>query len=577
MSHDKKVKAFQENQIDCREIILSEDYIDLISPYLGNVSTLISQYKAPCHQLIDDSYVVLHTHIEDFEQLELNIEIIPKLLGPYGSYSLERSGILVLHTHPYIPLTGKGVLIGFVDSGIDYTHPAFVNEDNTSKIASIWDQTINTGVLPINFRYGSEYTQEDINKALNSDNPYAIVPSIDETGHGTFLAGVAAGRYIDDGPFVGAAPEAEIIMVKTKPAKKVIREFYLIKEDAIVYQDNDIIMGIQYLMQQASLLEKPLVICLGIGTNQGSHDGSSILETYIDRIGTTFGYTVVVPSGNEAYLGHHSKGMYLEGEPFQDVEIYSGQNERGFTVEIWPKSPDYFSVGILSPTGEYVDQIPPWRGRTREYYFWLERSRVEIDYLTLEARTGDQLIVIRFIEPTEGLWTIRLFSEIVILGNYNIWIDRKGWINPDTRFLSPSAESTVTVPGTARAAITVGAYDPYDSSLYINSGRGPTRDGTLKPEIVAPGVNVMGPIVNGDLGVMTGTSVASAQVAGAAALLLEWGIVIGYNPKMNTKTVKNLLIRGANRRDPFGYPNNQWGYGSLNLENAFKILRGGRR
>ncbi|TCK98464.1 subtilase family protein [Natranaerovirga hydrolytica] len=569
------------NQIDeltCRDAIMSEDFVDYIVQYEANIMAAVENYNAFCFQIIDEKFAILHTPIEEavIEREETIVNVLPRLFGPYGIRSIDASGILPFHEQPYLPLRGEGILIGFVDSGIDYRQPAFVNDDNTSKILSIWDQTIQEGDPPLNFQYGTEYTQLEINEALNSENPLDVVPSIDETGHGTFMAGIAAGREIPTEQFVGAAPDAEVIMVKLKPGKQYLRELYLINEGAIVYQDTDVIRGVQYIIQQASIHNRPVVICLGIGSNQGAHDGTSITEEILDDIGNVFGYTIVVPAGNEANLGHHNMSRYDLGDPYEEIEVRVAPNEQGVGLQIWAQSPDVYSVAIISPTGEFISRLPPRLGSRDQIDLLLERTTITIEYLLIEQRTGDQLILVALVEPTEGIWTIRIYGDIVVVGTYHIWLEREGWIYPSTQFLTSTPSMTVTIPSTGVVPITVGAYNHVDNSLYIGSGRGPTRDNRIKPELVAPGVNVLGPLPNNEFGRMTGTSVASAHVAGAAALLLEWGILLGNNPNMNTRTIKKTLVRGATRREQFDYPNNRWGYGTLNLLNSFEIIRGTR-
>ncbi|TCT16299.1 subtilase family protein [Natranaerovirga pectinivora] len=576
MDENNKIEKTEFVPVNCREAIVSNEFADFIVQYEANITDALIAYNAPCYQIIDERYAVLHTPLGPIAQdpALIDISVIPRLFGPYGVSSIDDAGILMLHNQPYLPLRGNGIIIGFVDSGIDYTHPSFIYDNNTSKILSIWDQTIQIGSPPLNFQYGTEYRMEEINLALQSENPLEVVPSVDELGHGTFLAGVAAGRSTGDGRIIGAAPDAEIIMVKLKPGKQFLRDLYLVNEDAVVYQDNDIMMGVKYLMQQAEALDRPLVICLGVGTNQGAHDGTSILEEYVNEIANNFGYVVVVPSGNEANLRHHALGEYPVGVPYEDIEITVAPGERGFSIQVWAYTPDIYSIAILSPTGEFVSRLPPRLGRRDEIQLVLERTVINVENILVEPRTGDQLILVRFLEPTEGMWTIRLFGDVVVVGRYNIWLEREGWINPATQFLRSNPSITVTTLGTAENPITVGAYNHFDNSLFIGSGRGPTRDGRLKPDIVAPGVNVLGPMPNNQIGIMTGTSVAAAHVAGGAALLLEWGILLGNNPMLNTTTVKKMLVRGAIRRPQFDYPNNQWGYGTLNLINTLEILRG---
>ena len=169
---------------------------------------------------------------------------------------------------PALELFGNGVLVGFVDTGIDYTHPAFMNADGTSRILSIWDQTIEGGEKkPKGFAYGCEYSNEQINEAISASNPYEIVPSRDTEGHGTFMAGVACGNETEDGQFSGVAPSAAICVVKCKQAKQNLRDYYQISSEITCFSEADLILGVCYLWRQAVQMRMPLVLCLGVGTN----------------------------------------------------------------------------------------------------------------------------------------------------------------------------------------------------------------------------------------------------------------------------------------------------------------------
>ncbi|MFP4698023.1 MAG: S8 family peptidase [Eubacteriales bacterium] len=572
----EKNKQIKATQVDCSDAIISEEYADLIVQYEENITATLLRYNAECYQIINDKYAIIHPSLSEEallqEVTEFDVNIIPRLLGAYGVSSIEASGMLAFHEQLTVNLRGEGIILGFIDSGIDYTHPVFINEDNTSKILNIWDQTIQSENPPRNFQYGTEYNMDDINNAINSEDPYDIVPSVDETGHGTFLAGIAAGRQIVEEDFVGAAPDSEIIMVKLKRAKRYLKELFLINEDAIVYQDTDIMMGVKYLTQKSISYGRPLVICIGLGTNQGAHDGTSVIEEYLDNIAVN--YVVVIATGNEATLGHHQTGFYDPDLSYQDIQLSVAPNEKGLGIQLWAQAPDVYSVGVISPSGELVARIPPRLGRRKEIELLLERSTVYIQYELLEEKTGDSLVLIQIREPTEGLWIIRVFGDVVVIGAYHMWLEREGWISPETRFLNPSPYMTLTIPSTAINPIAVGAYNHFNDSLYIASGRGWTRNNWIKPDLVAPGVNVLGPVLNNEFGTMTGTSISAAHVAGAAALLLEWGIIQGNNPDINTTVIKKTLLRGAQRKEELDYPNREWGYGTLNLFNSFEIIRG---
>ncbi|WP_058486659.1 S8 family peptidase [Defluviitalea phaphyphila] len=560
-----------------KEAIISEEYFDYIVEYEGNIEKAAIRNGAANVFIINENNAILQIpkgiEKEFFKNTEEVVQYsTPLLFGHYGRESLEASDILVFHNYPYGELRGNGVLVGVIDSGIDYTHPAFMYEDNTTRILSIWDQTLE-GNSPEGFGYGVEFTEEDINKALKSENPREIVPHVDSVGHGTFLTGVAAGYDRENKEFIGAAPDSELLVVKLKPAKKYLRDYNLIgEEDTSVYQSTDVITALKYMVEKAKALGKPIVISLGIGSNEGGHDGTSFVESYMAELGGRRGVVMITSAGNEANKAHHTSGILANGQT-EDIEIRVAERETGFILSIWNNAPDRMSISIISPTGEFIERIPARFGEQEEINFILEKTKVKVDYIYPEARTGDQLTKLRFENPTEGNWIITLHGDFIVDGRYHVWLPREGWIDKETVFLRAVPETTVTVPGTGEGTITVGAYDYIDNSLYTASGRGSTRDDEIKPDLVAPGVNVEGPLPGGRYGKMTGTSVAAAITAGAAALLLEWGIIKENDPTLTTRKVRTYLIRGANRREPIVYPNKTWGYGELNLLNAFQFIR----
>lgn len=570
----KKKKTVYNTEYNDRvlEAILSNNYIDILVEYEENLEEIARIYQPEIMQVINDNYVILHIYVGDKTgnyYKDIKMTNIPRCFGPYGKRSLDEAGVLVVHNQPYLPLRGEGILIGIVDSGISYTEKVFTYEDNTTKIASIWDQTIQ-GNPPTSFYYGTEYTREDINQALQSGNPYVVVPSRDTSGHGTFLAGVAGGREVLEENFIGAAPDAELVIVKLKEAKQNIKDMWAIYTDVPVYQNTDIMMGVKYLLKIANGLNKPIVIIVGLGSNLDGHDGTAVIERYLSNISKTTGNVVTVAAGNESNNGHHYRGIF-RSESLKDVEINVARGEKGYTFSMWSKVPDKFSISITSPTGEYIERLPFRLSFLQSQSLIIEKTKIFISYELYEERTGDQHIFIRMEEPTEGIWTFTIYGEIIVNGRIDIWLSRNGWIKKNTRFLEPDPYTTVTVPATSSDLLTVGAYDI--ERIYINSGRGFTRNEKLKPDLVAPGVNVYGPLPNNKFGTMTGTSVSAAITGGAAALLLEWGIIFGYDRKIDTQKVKNYLIRGAIRKENIEYPNRVWGYGELNLYNTLKALR----
>lgn len=498
--------------------------------------------------------------------------VIPALYGLYAREALVSSNILMFHDYPFGPLRGTNVIIGFVDTGIDYTNSLFRNADGTTRIVRIWDQTI-PGNPPIGYTYGSAYTEQMLNNALFSEDPYAVVPTRDDVGHGTFLAGVAAGddKGAVDG-YRGGAPNALIAMVKLKPSKIYLNRYYLIRDDDIAYQENDVIAGISYLLQIALELQRPLVICMGIGDNMGAHDGSTIVERYLNTLSIFKDLVIVVAAGNEANSGHHFSGVIAVGER-QDIEINVSPLEiRGFIAYLWARVSDKLSVAIRSPIGQVIERVPIIPNETTVYTFGLERTQISITYNYPDAETGMENVIIRFQNPAPGLWMISVFGDMVVNGNYNIWLQRNDFIIETTQFLRAETLTTVAIPSTSEYVITVGAYDFVDQSIYVGSGRGPTSDNKVKPELIAPGVNIIGPQVGGGYTTYTGTSVAAAITASAAVLLMQWAVINGNLQDMNTRIARGIFIRGASRRRGIDYPNPIEGYGRLDLRNSIDSI-----
>lgn len=515
-------------------------------------------------------YVQIPEGAEDeFMRLRTEVSFLapPTLYGLNAIEALIETNILMFHEYPFGELRGSNIIIGFVDTGIEYTNPFFQNADNTTRIVRIWDQTI-PGNPPPGFTYGSLYTAENINNALRSENPYEIVPERDEVGHGTFLAGVAAG---DDKTganlYRGGAPDAMIAMVKLRPAEVHVKNYYFLDEATIAYQDNDFIAGITYLLQAAIELERPLVICIGIGNNTGAHDGTTIVERYLNSLTVVQSVIMVVAAGNEANSGHHFSGVIATGQR-QDVEINVAEGERGFYLNIWASKSDLLAVALRSPIGQVIEKVPLIPNQSRTYNFSLERTVITVTYNYPDVQTGAENIIIRFQNPTPGLWIVSVFGEEVIQGAYNMWLPRSGFVVEGTRFLRSDTLITLGIPSTGESVITIGAYDFIDQSVYVGSGRGPRPDGQMKPELIAPGVNIEGPRVGGGLTSYVGTSSAAAVTAAAAALLMQWALIEGNLRQMNTRIARGIFIRGTVKRRGVEYPNPAEGYGRLDLRST---------
>lgn len=456
--------------------------------------------------------------------------------------------------------------------GIDYENQVFRNSDGSSRIVAIWDQTDRSGTPPEGFIYGSEYQEKQINEALESRTPHEMVPVTDTDGHGTFLASVAAGSEMPKEDFTGAAPYSRIAVVKLKQAKEYLREFYFIRKDATAYQENDIMAGMIYLNRLAIERHMPLVICFGLGTDMGGHTGVNPLSSMMNVLGLRSGCALVVAAGNEANTRHHFLGEIGENADYQNVEIDVGSGVEGYSIELWARAPQRFVVEIISPTGERMPSEYILSGG-REYSFLFEETKVTVDYRVSGILDGSQVIFIRFTKPTQGLWNIRVSQESEIGNSFQMWLTLDEFLTGEVFFLRSNPDTTLTVPASAVVPMTVGAYDARDDSIYLRSGRGFTANGDIKPDFVAPGVGVYGAAVKNQFTTRTGTSVSAAVTAGAVALMLEWGIVRGNYTSITSVAIKNILIRGADRELRRTYPDKEFGWGRLNLYQAFENFR----
>ena len=574
----------------------SEEVADFIYRFGSLQNNLRDPEQFPCVDYVSNDYAIFYTPLQDALPISLERQpyySIPGLFTLLDDSAMEASGILAALQTPALSNMGKGVLIGIVDTGIDYTSPVFRNEDGTTRILGLWDQTLPVDTsepapgVPEYYpmggaSYGTEFTREDINAALASDDPFSLVPSRDANGHGTYLAGLAAGKAFPLQNFTGAAPMADLTVVKLKPAKKYLRDYYLIPENATAFQENDIMMGIKYLRVIADRFRQPLVILLGLGSNYGSHTGTSPLSQVTQNYGGFFGIATVIAAGNETGLAHHYAGRLSADTTYEDVDLRVGEKEaeRGFILELWSSATELYTVGFVSPGGERINRIPILANNETRIPFLLENTTITVNYELIEAGSGSQLVSMRFEKPSAGIWTIRVYNTQFLTGEYHMWLPVQGFISDETVFLKPDPSNTITVPGNSRLPITVGAYDHRNNSIYIHSSRGYTSRDYVKPDLAAPGVEVLGPGVRStsDSGARsftrrTGTSAAAAITAGAVANLLSWGIVMGNYPTMSEASIKSYLLRGAARNPAISYPNKEFGYGTLDLLQTFLRLR----
>lgn len=519
----------------------------LIFPYFG-VRGKVTEIKKLCNEFIGGYATGYLAHILGNEPLNIN----------GASFKAE----FVLKKPE--KFKGKNTLIGIIDTGIDYTNPAFIDIEGKTRIASIWDQTIGNDSP---YGYGTIYTQEIINTALQSSNPFEIVPHKDEWGVGTMLAGIAVGfgKY-EESTYVGMAPEAEIAVVKLKPANNDMQQIYYSSYNPLCFSALDIALAVQYLVNTAAKLNKPITICLSSGTNGGSHDGTSVLDGILRSYGQNQGISVILSAGDEANKGHHASGN-LKDEIVQNINLTIPKNQGGFIIEIWAKFGDRYEVSLTPPTISLSPSLTIPLNEVGTYKID-DNSSVWSQGSTIDKDTGCRVIRFRLNNPPVGNWIITIRGIVVIDGRYNIWIPKTGMILAET-VLSPSSPfTTIYNSASTVGIITVGCFDTSATASYPSSGRGFTRDDRIKPDFAVEGVRVFGPLPDNGFGTITGTAPSSAIAAGVCSLLyeeqLEENVVLA-----NTPIMKAVLTQKLKRQPTVAYPNPSVGYGLLDVNSIF--------
>lgn len=465
-----------------------------------------------------------------------------------------------------VQATGEGVLLAVIDSGIRYNHPDFITEEGNSRIVYLWDQSIGDDTTAENGGGGTVYTREQINEALSystREEQLRVVPSLDVLGHGTTLAGIAAGNGRASTGRVnrGVAPDCEFIIVKA------------LRKDGSYPRDVDIMQGIRFAIEKAIELRKPLIVVLGICENLTGHDGSAPLEIYISRQYNNWLINFVVGTGNEGNRSSHASGKITNGQT-QTIQIsVEGTPRKEYGFCIWKRFSDEISLVLQAPTGEQTDVLSLLTSN-RAYLFG--EVAVLINYSEPITSLNNQVIYVIFqaqgdANINSGLWTVTLMGAKIIEGNYEVWgaiIAQEG--ERFIRFLNPDLNSTMTSPATGTALTSVGAYNGNTLQIAAFSGRGYTADGRVAPSLVAPGVNIMAPCIGQSYyRTVSGTSAAAAFVAGAYVVLMGYGVYTLNNPNYYGEVLKMYLLRNAKRPPSYApYPNNSWGYGLLCIEAA---------
>ena len=562
------------------QIPISPQYTSYIVYYSGNIVSSIAQIPqasviilSPYMAVIfvETGYENLITSIPNVNVIEITNEFILTQLSP-----LETSNIIQFTEGKPIDLTGTGVIVGTIDTGIDYLNVEFTREDGTTRILSIWDQNDSSGVPPENIRYGSVYSNQQINAAIklskDGGDPYSIVPERDTNGHGTQCAGIIGARGYNN--VKGAAPNCDFIVVKLRP----IREFSEISEISStsipIYHNTDIATAMLYLVQERAKYQRPIVIFLPMSSNLGGHNGTGSIEELIDYYSFAATVTFALGTGNQGNSETHSSGYINNTGETVSVELSVGPNQDNLNVSIWCRYPDKISLGITSPSGQVISRIAVKIGQSTEVSFLYENTITNIIYFFPEIKSGNELIFLSFSNIASGIWTITLFGDYIVNGSFNVWIDQRPLSRPGTALLNPDNFVTLAIPSTSATAITTAFYNQNTNTIGSKSGVGFTSTNEIKPEITCGGVNVLTTSLNNTTTTVSGSSAATAVLAGAIALIYQWGITDKNLPTMSSETIKTLLIRGTRKRPNEAYPNPYWGYGVLDMLGVFDAIRG---
>lgn len=557
------------------EQIYSNDYKDYIIPYSN--TTILDRYKDFGIQMLDSRYALIHDSaasplfpIQRSIGLYHEYPYIPKLFAPLSTVSLETTGIIQSQTQPYLNLNGRHVLLGFVDTGIDYLHPAFSDRNGNSRILSIWDQSDPSGSSENAYQYGTVYEQFQIDQALKSESPYLILPTYDEQGHGTALAGIAAGTPDPQNDFTGVAYDAKISVVKLKKAKPYLYDYYFADKNASLYQENDIMTGIRFLLDQSRKYQLPLIICIGLGTNQGDHNGNSAISQMISNLSYDTYTAFSIACGNEGNKRHHT--FQTLQNTYEDVQIQVPENTPGFVAELWGSVNALLSIGFQTPLGTQIPPIAVRPGQTELIPFILEQTRIELSYSITTESIGHQLVAFRISDPTPGEWIIRVYKNQTTDSSFHMWLPITGILTNEPTFYNPDPDTTLTIPSDSMRGIATTYYNGYNQSFSAESSRGYTLEGDIKPSLSTPGINLTVPNLRQTYSSFSGSSGAAALLAGCMALLQQWRMDMPIAGIFDSAILNGYLIRGAVRDETITYPNRQWGYGKLNLYEIFRSL-----
>lgn len=591
MDRENQNIAANNKIIDKKSIFSSPDYVNYIVQYYGTYDPALEAPPNAYITPIDKNFAIASIKFDLLERSEDTAEVEevfkryidyekigvvyvqpPELYSLAQISAVEAANIVPIQEQHPLDLNGKDVVIGIIDTGIDYLNEEFQDKDGNNRINIIWDQTIENDNQEYAIPFGTIYNVEKINKAIETfktgGDPYTIVPSIDKNGHGTQMAGIV-GATGKNPEIKGVAPECELAIVKMVEAIN-FKKFNDLGDDVVVYDSMAVFSALNFLKEYAVRRKKPIVILLPLGTTSGNHKGQHILDAYIETITNNVGIIVVSPTGNEGIADGHVSGIILDSSTNQDIELLIGKSQKTFYVGVWVDLPNIMGIDVISPSGQSTGNIQAVLSQKQHYGFVLEGTRTDIYFDLPERFTGDELIRLYFHDITPGLWRIRLNLQRGISAVYNAWMWQKEFVSEGTRFSPSDPYGTITIPADSDYTVAVAGYNQNNSNLVPYSGVSLINDYLGRIDFAAGGVNTPTTGLNNTIAVINGTSLSAAVGAGICALLLEWGIVNGNYPYMYTQSIKTFLRRGTVQRRGDVYPNQNIGYGIID---AYKIFQ----
>lgn len=561
-------------------IFKDSTYSHYVVQYQGDIEKEFLNYPNFFINIINDSYAIISLPEEVQEISELPYFSTIVAIKPYDIYTLQEISPLqasqasLLQLNLPLNLTGRNTIVAIVDTGIDYLNEEFMDYEGNTRIEYIWDQTLDFIDRPnrIKVPFGVTYSKEDIQEAItlskSGGDPYSIVPSKDEIGHGTEMAGII-GSTGKNPQLRGVVPNCKFVVVK------LIEDYTFQKQFNIkvpTYNVTVVFFAFNFLSNYQLMSNFPMVIYFPLGTSLGNHKGNDLLSKYIDSICMISGIVVVTGTGNERASGGHASGVLSTSDPTKTIELDVSPEQENIVVEIWTEPPNIISLDIISPSGENTGVINYLKNTTITYSFLFEKTEVKVNYYIPEESSGFQLIRIRFTKLQPGIWIFRVIGNLILDGVFDAWIPQEGISVGGTHFIPADPYGTITGPGNSTVLVTVAAYNQNNNNILNYSGMAFSSNYAGVIDVAAGGVNALTVAPNNKTAIVNGTSVAAAIVAGACSMLFEWGDIQGNNPNMYAQTIKTYLARGVTQRPGDVYPNPQWGYGILNIFAMFQNI-----